>query len=694
MSSNPLFRPSKSPTNTTAPSKAVNSTPTSVKLTHNTFDNSYFNFKTQRFGQYEPFWHKKCVPGDQVPYANSHNVRSLPFASPILSPMKLNKDYFMVPNHAIQPNTWEYIFKNPTQGDDVPLDAHNIFPLSYISSSSPVTLPALFSSLVNTALTTPSSDNLSKLVLAFVAFEGIFSSGGLLSQLNVKLPLSFGDGISFDDAFDRIFDLNIGVTVSFDSGEDTLVYSFANTSDFDEEDLDGPIIQVSSYELASIIRSHFFNITNIVAEDVNYILDFDITGPGLDTFVDLESFGSNPVSSIDMATVVAYKMACFQYYVNPRVDFLYNAQLFRDNWFMLLRQAWLTQSSVDYNIVTFDYNGLPVVYDYFSLRYYNTLLSTLNSFVNTFSSQSIFSAIKVLGCFHYLFSFEQQLRFGDYFVDSRTQALGYGEPGSDVINVLDDAVSVTDISQSLVLNRFRSAVAHLDNSEEEYLSTMFHEQLPPDFHYPKFIIHSEFGINGEEVSNTTSDNQGNIVTNLKSGADATEFNIPINIPCVLIGISYVSIPQVYTKATERHYFHKDRYDAFQPMLQYFGDQEVYRAELDFMIDNPAAPYAYMSRNAEYKQRFSVASGAFTKELRSWIMTIDGDEYGIQRYLPRLHQSSELIRHYDFEFNRFLKAVNGVSLGSGFHFIMQYNNINVENRPMEINPLPLYPSQKL
>ena len=44
---------------------------------------------------------------------------------------------------------------------------------------------------------------------------------------------------------------------------------------------------------------------------------------------------------------------------------------------------------------------------------------------------------------------------------------------------------------------------------------MFHEQLPPDYHYPKFIVHSEFAINGDEVSNTTSDNQGMIVTNLE-----------------------------------------------------------------------------------------------------------------------------------------------------------------------------------
>ena len=76
---NPLNYPTKSPTNTTKPSKAVNETPTSVRLTHNTFDNSYFNFKTQRYGLYEPFFWKNCVAGDREPYSNSHNVRSPSF---------------------------------------------------------------------------------------------------------------------------------------------------------------------------------------------------------------------------------------------------------------------------------------------------------------------------------------------------------------------------------------------------------------------------------------------------------------------------------------------------------------------------------------------------------------------------------------------------------------------------------------
>lgn len=129
MATNPLYNGNNSPNNSTQPTKSVNNQGVSVKRTHNTFDNSYFHFKTQKFGQYEPFFVCEGVPKDTITLHSSHNVRALPMATPFLSSLRLNKDYFMIPNQAIQPNTWEYIYKQPAQGDDVPFDTQNLFPL-------------------------------------------------------------------------------------------------------------------------------------------------------------------------------------------------------------------------------------------------------------------------------------------------------------------------------------------------------------------------------------------------------------------------------------------------------------------------------------------------------------------------------------------------------------------------------------
>lgn len=707
---NPLFQANNSPTRTTRPTKAVNEAPTHVRLTHNTFDNSYFNFKTQRYGKYEPFWWKVCTAGDNEPYSNSHNVRSLPFSSPILSPMKLNKDYFQVPMYAIQPNAWDYIFKNPNQGDDVPLDCQNLFSLSASSGDSIFTLfnwaLSIFISYYDGSNANIDRSVLSVAMLVFIMYENLLSSGSLLYSLGYKInPVfsRFDENEQRDFSYDEVFDLwfsNNSFFAEFefddpDSVSGSRLISFACGS---EASIFDATYVVDSFTFASVLRSHFGQLVEFSIGDNPDFLPF-IWNPGF-LEVTANAIGAGADDAVDyirMDVINAYQLACAQYYVNPRVDFLYNAQLYRDNFVQLVRDLYNSVSEgADLTIASFDYNGIPVLYDYFSNRYYNyitNIMSSSPSIDGGINEQPIYALGKVL---YYLFGFQDQLRFGDYLVDSRTQALGYGEPGSDSVQVFDDAVSVTDMSQKLVLQRFRGAVAHLDNSAEDYLETMFHEKLPPDYHYPKYIVHSEFGIAGDEVSNTTTDNQGNIVTNLKSGDDTAEFNIDVSVNSILIGISYISIPGVYCQIKERSYMHRDRYDMFQPMLQYFGDQGIYNREVSDFIDYPSDVYGYTSRNGEYKQRMSQCSGAFLTSLRSWLFTVDLPAFAGESSMPRFAntQSPLAIRTFDFEFNRFLRRQTGVSLGTGFHFIMQYNNKNVDNRPMDVNPLPLYPSNSL
>lgn len=686
MANNPLFRVDNSPTRTTRPTKAVNEVKPAVALTHNTFDNSYFVFKTQRYGQYEPFFWKNCVAGDNEPFANSHNVRSLPFASPILSPMKLNKDYFQVPHYAIQPNTWDYIFKAPSQGDDVPLNAQNLFPLYKSQLNWDIT--QFLESTVQQFVYPFDQDTAPNIVLSLLLLENFFSSGSLIYSMGYKMnPVIVNDGTlkTFDEFFDLVF-RSLDMCVRLNVEGDNRAFS---TADYSPE-----FTIVDKWTFVSLLRAFSGSIIDfqVFSDSGVFEQNYELLPSSI-----WQRSADDDLNYIRMDAINAYQLCCAQYYVNPRVDFIYTAQLYRDNFIQLLRSFSQTIQGVEIALNTFDYNGIPVLYDFFSLEYYNVLFYLLHElYEGAGYLTSLDKWSEALNIIDYLFGYREQLRFGDYLADSRPQALGYGEEGSDVVQVMDDGVSVIDMSEKLVLQRFRSAVAKLDNTAEDYLATMFHEQLPPDYHYPKFIVHSEFGINGDEVSNTTSDNQGNIVTNLKSGEDTSEFNIDIAVPSILIGISYVSIPYVYSQIKERHYMHIDRNDMFQPMLQYFGDQEVYNREVSDEIQHPELPYGYHSRNGEYKQRLSQVSGAFLTSLRSWLFTADlpaldpTRDFGFNLRLSN-HQSPTAIRSFDWEFNRFLAKQTGLSLGTGFHFIMQYNNKNVANRPMDVNPLTLYPS---
>ena len=58
--------------------------------------------------------------------------------------------------------------------------------------------------------------------------------------------------------------------------------------------------------------------------------------------------------------------------LNPGIDFIYNAQIYRDNIFNLYQILWII-SVVSSNALYFTYNGIytPSPYDYLSKAYYD-----------------------------------------------------------------------------------------------------------------------------------------------------------------------------------------------------------------------------------------------------------------------------------------------------------------------------------
>lgn len=665
MAQNPLFSNQQSPNNATAPSKRVNSDNVKVPQTHNTFDLSYPNFTTQRFGLLHPFVAKACVAGDTMPFGNSHNVRSLPFSAPINSPITLNKDYFLIPNYAIQPYTWEYIFRSPGNGEDVPSDAQNLFPFKRLVSQ--------ICFLINDAygdqniITNPIYS-----WYLLLALESLCSKGSLISNLGLRSSISFnvdGNLMTLDEFFDYFFSQVI-IYASFDFGNSSYSYATGDADTYDSSRI------ISMSEMLSLLRSfpHLVNEFTIswIIEEPSITLSVASYTPAIgDDFLDEDC--------VRIDRLMAYQIACNQFYVNPHVDPVYNAQLYRDN-FMTLFRSLNPSVTLDY----FSLNGVDVPYDYFSYHYWNNYVtSIIDAFYGSIDNlPQIWASLDLL---FYVFGFREQLRFGDYFTDSRTQPLGFGPDDPNGVAVVDDSVNIVDISQKIILQRFRNNTVKIGNDTDEYLSSIFGEEMSPDYHLPRFIVHTEFPVDGTEVSNTTSDNQGNIVTNLRSGEDSAAFSISINMPCILIGISYFSMPRLYCCTTDREYFHMDRYDMFNPMLQYFGDQEVYGAELNPILQNS---FAYHTRNAEYKQSIPVANGGFATTLKSWAFVTDIEEQSRSSIIQPDYISPLIIRAYDFEFNRFLAQNTGLSLANGFHFIVTYNNKLQAIRPMDVNPQTL------
>lgn len=644
MATNPLYNNNDRPNGATQPAKAVNDTQVFVNRNRNTFDLSYFNYKTQRFGQYEPFFVMEGVPGDNIPLHSSHNVRSLPMKSPFLSSLTLSKDYFMVPMQAILPNTWEMIYANPASGDDVPDDANCLFNLFSV---------ARLANITNEDWAPYSNVTQLKIIMLL---ESVFSAGSLPAQLGYTMQ-STGhlSTSSFDFYFNQCMD-------AVYSQSPILVFALPDAS---AAYLSAP--KVPKGVFVDFLRSNYIYLTEVTSQ---------ITVPSMkDWYTGNETlFAAWAAQEFNISRILAYQICCKQFYVNTKIDPIYNAQLYRDNFFFLLKKFTDGFLSPVLSYESFSRNGVSVPYDFFS-KHYLQKLSTSTSITDTYINN-------LADIYYYLFSFNRVLKFGDYFTASRTQPLG-----SDVNNqmnapVVGNEVAAIDMSKSIVLQRFLNNVVKLGNDFGEYLRGIFGREPSPDYHFPKFISHQEFDVSGFEVANSTDKGLGNMITNLKSGDDKYAFEVSVDMPCIILGISNFNCPRLYGNARPRFLFHKDRFDMFNPMLQYIGDQPVSRGELNTDGTN-AETFGYNSRNAEYKQNFSIASGGFIYNLPSWTFITDfGPDYDA---VPSSHQGSEFLRVYPFEFDRFFATLSGLSLSQAFHFIVVYNNKVMASRPMAVNP---------
>lgn len=668
MATNPLYNTNDSPNASTQPTKAVNLQGNKVNHTHNTFDMSYHNFTTQHYGTLEPFFVMEGVSGDKIPLSSSHEVRTFPMSSPFLSSLKLNKDYFMVPMQAILPNTWEYIFKNPSQGDDVDIHCYPVFPVA-VAGPMAVSKAISTGTLAKPIAYDTINDSVRKSFLAslFIS-ELLISSGSLLSKLGYLSQYAF-------------FRKTDSVSVSAD---EFLNDMFANFEDIEFDlTLDGTVFHYTT-KLVSDKKALSFNVTKnqafvLLRQFLPFISNVKYTLTALpSSLYDSSLIGEGSLSWVNISRVLAYQVTCYQYYVNPQVDFLYNAQLYRDNFYSLMSSLNTAYMGESLSIQTFTYNGAQIPYDYLSNKYFSILNQCLNEEVSLYNPY----AVELYQCFNYIFGYNNALKFGDYFTDSRTRPYAPGDMNSPVTG---NQVSAIDVTKSIVMQRFLNSVVRLGNNFGDYLRGIFGQTPSPDYHFPKFISHQEFEISGFEVANTTDTSQGSLVTNLKSSDDKYAFEIEVDMPSIIMGISYFTMPQVYCQATDKHLFHADRFDFFNPMLQYIGDQQVDVKELTIFYPSVESAFGYQSRYSEYKQRFSIATGGFNSSLPAWAYISDKPTGTLRNILPSVKQSPYFIRCNPADFDRFLSGLSGLSMSSNYHFIVVYNNKVVCNRPIEVNP---------
>ena len=671
---NPLYQAASGPNGATAPNNSLNDAAPAVRHTFNRFNNGYSHYTTANYGEYTPFFNQVCNPADSKKFKSVSQIRTLSLHSPLYSAMKMNKDYFFVPYDAILPNSWQKIYRNPSQGDDVPADANTVIPdvrvLFQFAQNFVLKVRTFFR--VNAPLTDALILSLGKFIYtAFPVMDAFFSSAGLLSRLgyNNNHSATFTIDQKFFPTWDRcaevlypmLFPDGVTMPFTFASGGVGYKFTIGNDTNFIVNETYPDKMSISGRDALSFMRYYPDCIMSNEADFLAFLKGVRAKRTDLLAF-DTANFISDDVLEpknfvFNYDQCVAYNLVCAQFYTNGNVDAVYNAELYRD---ALGSYVKLFNGTFD----TYSYNGINVLYDVASGHYMSAALGIVSDSETEYDNSVIVSA---LGYLRNIFCIQNALKYGDYFTGSHTRPLAVGDVTAPVVG---NAVSAVDVTKAIAYQRFLNVVVKLKNSFADYLRSIFGTLPAPDYHEAKFVSHSEGAIDGFEVANTTGDNQGNLVTLLHSVKENFEFELQVDMAGISLGIVSFVASRAYCQTRDRMFMREDRYDMFNPMLQTIGDQPIYGYEKSPLY---TTPFGYVQRYMEYKQRYNVASGAFDDALRTYCIICDSphaSSNALELLSPNVNPVS--IRLTPRELDRFFTSV-AWSYGNSFHFICEFDN---------------------
>lgn len=651
-----------------SPSNSINSPRPNNIRGRNVFPQTFKHLTTDRYGEYSPFYWAKAERGDVQNLKSDHDLHTYTLKTPMVSDVTMTKSFIKVPMQAIYPINWEKMMTIPTQGDDVPFANKALLNITNL-------IDALILRLSNADTTISYRDFIYSLFL----LESLVSHGSLFERFNYHFNYLFSGSFAIDGSaepvefydlsIDSILDLhvlpailNVIETENLPLVKDGITYMInSKGSKFQS----ATTKYVSPRRYIELLRSQSFSFTDVWD---------DVAAP----FLTLQKISGYSVTDsdtlINIEPLIAYQLSCAQFGSNEFVDFIWSADLYRQNQLSLYLSA---VSSV--SIPTFLYNGVRTLYDLFTSQIFDALIEKIE---DTSVTSSIY-AYDAMSFFLNLFSYQKSLRFGDYFTGGKPRPLAVGEYSAEVT---DNAVSAIDITKSIQMQRLLNRVNMVGRKLGDYLAGIFGGKLPEaPKDVPIFLAHQKFSIKGFETENTgdiqfNTTDANTITSHLRASDNRHSFEIEIDEPCYLIGMNSYESLRVYSRTLDRFAFHHDRYDDFIPEQQYIGDQDIRTVELD-SASNDHTPFAYCLRYMEYKQRYSYASGGFIENLPSWaFITDNSDGNPSEGFID-----PDYIRSSPSEFDRFYKVLNGYSLGGYFHFIVAHTNVTAPVRMMEYTP---------
>lgn len=677
--------------NQTHPGNPINDEKAVVPRSTSRFDLYQRLNQSQIYSYIYPHLCIEGVEADKLSFRSIHNLDTYTLKAPIKSDMTMHKTYIQVFKECLLPFNSEKVTVNPSQGDDVAVDVNTVsehfyreylpeifrFPTKFIIEGSEEFGGGEISD--EYALNKVTS-HLRGLVVA----EMFLSDGSLLNSLGCNLSgmwkyHSLRNGVfsQADTGFDGFFSdylstlramapafyvqlLNPDGTTD---GYSRLVV--LNRQKFDTSTVNQPYMVMHSF--LEFIRENP-NFTLIPVDPIDEVSIYDWTQwsnfwsdsvPEITDGISCPFASDIPDEALNFGRCAAYQIAVAHFFTNDSVDFVYSAELYRESVHSVLSGLGILN--------TFTYNGIEVPYDYLSGYYFDRVMESM--------SEDVLPAYSAL-YLAYIFGYRRSLRFVDYFTAAKPRPLAVG---NTTVQVNSGAVDVIDVTKKLQMQRFLNAVNRFGRKFSSYTQGLFGVTPQQDFHNPAFLADTADTINPSDLQNTGADqlsSPSSVTSTLHSRSNDFEFTVFCDRQSYIIGLTHFDIKRTYAWSTDRAFFHKDRFDDFNPFLQFVGDQEIKGLEVSSRRFRQR--FGYSPRYMEYKQLVSRSVGAFVRNLPGWAFVAD-NATGL------IHEeeiSPDYVRNSCVELDDFYVSLTGNTLGNYFHFITTYDNIITAYRRMQ------------
>lgn len=643
---------------------------------HSRFGNSYMLAGTYRFGEYAPTKVIDCIPDDEHKTKSVHRVSSYTMPRPLMQDIMMKDDTFLIPYSALLPRNYELYNTVKNIGDDINAALVGTTVVGFTKKVSDLlnlvhSMP--FASSSGTYVYSPTIQ-IELCLKYFVLLDMFCSSGCLLSSLGCPIVADGGKVDTVIDTFASYFktvgtsDWNIRVKIGSDYYE--IGRPAVNAGD----------ASISFREFWNRIHDGF-NWSVVSRTDNGNVLG-DVASEWSDG--DPDNFlVADSEAPVDLARPQSYQIACAHFYSNDKVDYIYSAELWRQN----LRSLVLSVSSSIAN-ATFTLNGVSSFYDECSAFFSGGMLDYLptnldetdyGNFAATFNA--VFDWVRLI------FGYNRSLRFVDYFTGARTRPLA---PGDANVTVSGGKVNVVDTIQTKWYIRLWSQISRVGRKSSEQMKGLYPDvETTIDWHDPIYIGADSGSIYGDDTENTGTEQYNTdgktpiaVTSRLKGGIQGKSFDFKLkDRSCIIMTISSFDITRFYSHGIDRHFFHVDRFDKFNPFCQFMGDQKVHLKEL-FADADYSAVFGYQGAYEEFKQNSDRAFGGFANgALPGMVFLAD---VGRNRWSIET-QSPNYVRSYPCELDEFFTGLTGWSYGTYFHFMVLTENYIDSNRPMAYNP---------